>query len=111
MIDNRKDSTMLIKLSLTEKSEIKRKAEALGFKSVSDYIRTTALNHTIVIKTDINMIRQIRHIGNNINQIALQLNTYSDEVIISNALTELNEFKQILQLMLNKINNNDCEVI
>lgn len=99
-----------VRVSLDEYTNIKKMSDELGMK-MSGYMRATALNHAIIIKTDLDMIRQIRHIGNNINQIARQLNTYSDETIIFNSYNELKEFKQILQSMLNNLNNNDSEII
>lgn len=103
MKEDKKSKALLIKLSEVEKEEIKRKAEALGFKSVSDYMRTTALNHKIVVKTDKDVVRQVRMIGNNINQIARQLNTYSDEVVIYDACKQMDEYKELLQLILDNI--------
>ena len=103
MKEEKKSKALLIKLSEVEKDEIKRKAEALGFKSVSDYVRTTALNHKIVVKTDKDVVRQVRMIGNNINQIARQLNTYSDEGFIYDARKQMDEYKEILQLILDNI--------
>ena len=103
MKEEKKSKALLIKLSEVEKDEIKRKAEALGFKSVSDYVRTTALNHKIVVKTDKDVVRQVRMIGNNINQIARQLNTYSDEGVIYDACKQMDEYKEILQLILDNI--------
>ncbi len=105
MKEEKKSTRIPVKVSELEKEEIKRKAEALGFKSVSNYIRTTALNHTIVVKTDKEVVRQVRIMGNNINQIARQLNTYSEESIIYNSISEIKEFKEILQVILENIRN------
>lgn len=49
------------------------------------------------------MVRQIRYIGININQIARHLNTYSDESIILAASIQMDEYKELLQIMLDKM--------
>jgi hypothetical protein len=63
----------------------------------------TALNHTIIVKTDKEVARQVRYIGNNINQIARHLNTYSDEAIILTASKQMEEYKELLQIILDNI--------
>ena len=103
MKEVKKTSRFEVRISDQELEEIKKKADALGFKSISNYLRTTALNHKIIIKTDKDMVRQIRFIGININQIARHLNTYSDEAIILAASIQMDEYKELLQIMLDKM--------
>jgi len=66
-------------------------------------MRKMALNQRFVIKTDKEMVRQIRYIGNNINQIAHQLNMYSDIPIIEKSYKEILEYKEMLQIIIDNI--------
>ena len=91
-----------VRITINEQTKIKNKANELGL-SVSAYMRKTALNHRIIIKTDNEMIRQIRFIGININQIAHQLNMYSDGLIIADAFKQMKEYKEMLQLIIDNI--------
>jgi len=70
MKEVKKIKQILIKISEIEKDEIKRKSKDLGL-NMSDYIRKSALNKRIIIKTDKEMVRQIRYVGVNIIRIAL----------------------------------------
>ncbi|ADQ79725.1 mobilization protein [Paludibacter propionicigenes WB4] len=91
-----------VRITINEQTKIKNKANELGI-SVSAYMRKTALNHRIIIKTDNEMIRQIRFIGNNINQIAHRLNINSDTLNYLDTYTQMEEYKQMLQLIIDKI--------
>jgi N-acyl-L-homoserine lactone synthetase len=102
MKEVKKIKQILIKISEIEKDEIKRKSKDLGL-NMSDYIRKSALNKRIIIKTDKEMVRQIRYVGVNINQISRQLNTYSDSIIIAEAYIQMEEYKQMLQTILDNI--------
>jgi len=104
MKENKKTTRIFVKISFFEKEEIKNRAKELGI-NMAAYMRNKALNHRIIIKTDKEMVRQIRYIGNNINQIARQLNTYSDGLIIAEAYKQMEEYKQMLQCILNNIEN------
>ena len=102
MKEVKKIKQILIKISEIEKDEIKRKSKDLGL-NMSDYIRKSALNKRIIIKTDKEMVRQIRYVGVNINQISRQFNTYSDSIIIAEAYIQMEEYKQMLQTILDNI--------
>lgn len=65
-----------IRLSETEKSRIKRRAEKAGM-SLSNFIREVALNGKIIIKkenVDYPTINELRRIGNNLNQQTKHMN-------------------------------------
>jgi len=107
MKGNKKIKQMLIKVSESEKNEIKSKSDKLDM-NVSSYVRHAALNKRIIIKTDKEMIRQVRYIGNNINQIAHQLNINSDGLLIEEAYIQLKEYKQMLQAIFDNIEKIHC---
>jgi|SRR5665647_765316 hypothetical protein len=102
MKDNNRIARIPVRTTIDEMTEIRKRAKALGI-SMSSYMRKVALNQRIIIKTDKEMIRQIKYIGNNINQIAHQLNMYSDGLIIADAYKQMEEYKQILESMLNNL--------
>jgi len=100
-----KTTRILLKISFSEKEEIKDRAQKLGM-NVSAYMRTAALKQKIVIKTDKEMVRQIKYIGNNVNQIAHQYNMRGenlDGIAIVDAYKQMEEYKQLLQLIIDEI--------
>jgi len=92
-----------VRLLQSEKIIIREKAKSVGL-GMSSFIRKTALEQRIVNKTDKDMIRQIKYIGNNINQIAHELNTYSDGMIIKEAYKQMEDYKKILSELIEIIN-------
>ena len=58
-----------------DKEKLKEKAAAAGYKSVSKYIRDCALGKKITARVDIDAVYNLRKVGNNLNQIARQINT------------------------------------
>ena len=91
-----------VRITINEQTKIKNKANELGL-SVSAYMRKSALNQRIIIKTDKEMVRQIQFIGNNINQIAHRLNINSDMLNYFDVYTQMEEYKEILQLIIDNI--------
>jgi hypothetical protein len=100
-----KTTRIPIKISNSEKEDIKNRAKKLGM-TVSAYIRTVALKQKIVISTDKQMIRQIKYIGTNINQIAHIYNMRGenlDDLAIVDAYAQMEEYKQLLKLIIDEI--------
>ena len=64
-----------LRISNEDKEKLKEKAAAAGYKSVSKYIRDCALGKKITARVDIDAVYNLRKIGNNLNQIAKQINT------------------------------------
>ena len=75
-----KNKESLIKFRVTdcEKQEVERKAEDLGFSTISHYLRHISLNNKIIPKADVELLFQIKKIGVNINQIAKKVNANSN---------------------------------
>ncbi|MDL5051500.1 plasmid mobilization relaxosome protein MobC [Oscillatoria amoena NRMC-F 0135] len=76
--ETEKQNTVLppIRCTADEKSKINKKAEQSGL-SLSEYVRTIALNGKIIIKQSLiefTYLDQLRKIGVNINQQTRQLN-------------------------------------
>ena len=92
--------TTIMKFRVTEEesAEIRRKAAAAGM-TVSRFLRTAAVNSQVVLynTADIFGLRSdLRRIGNNINQIAMVVNSnrsvyQSDDRELKKQLSELSE--------------------
>ena len=92
--------TEVMKFRATEEetAEIRRKAAAAGM-NVSRFLRTSAVKSQVVLynTADIYGLRSdLRRIGNNINQIAMVVNSnkeafYGDIVLLKKQLSELSE--------------------
>lgn len=73
-----------LRISPEDKEALKKQATAAGYKSVSKYIRDCALGKKITARVDIDAVYNLRKIGNNLNQIAKQINTEKkDETVLS----------------------------
>lgn len=64
-----------LRISNEDKEKLKEKAAAAGYRSVSKYIRDCALGKKITARVDIDAVYNLRKVGNNLNQIARQINT------------------------------------
>ena len=64
-----------MRISNEDKEKLKEKATAEGDKYVAKYIRDCALGKKITARVDIDAVYNLRKIGNNLNQIARQINT------------------------------------
>ena len=73
-----------LRISPEDKEALKKQATVAGYKSVSKYIRDVALGKQITARVDIDAVYNLRKIGNNLNQIAKQINTEKrDETMLS----------------------------
>lgn len=96
------DNRINFKISSQDRKLLTDRAKKLGL-SVSEYIRKTALNKKITVKTDVEMLMQVRKIGVNINQIARKINKDPSSINIGTGLTELENYMRYLQNILDKI--------
>ena len=73
-----------LRISPEDKEALKKQATVAGYKSVSKYIRDVALGKRITARVDIDAVYNLRKIGNNLNQIARQINTEKkDETMLA----------------------------
>lgn len=93
-----RNTIMKFRATEEEAAEIRRKAAAAGM-NVSRFLRTSAVKSQVVLynTADIYGLRSdLRRIGNNINQIAMVVNSnkeafYGDIVSLKKQLSELSE--------------------
>jgi len=97
-----KDATVNFKISSEDREILYERAKKLGL-SVSEYIRRMALNRKITVKTDVEMLMQVRKIGVNINQIARKINMDTSRTNVDTGLRELGNYMEYLRGVLDKI--------
>lgn len=98
MVDFGKDARINVRLSVTERDALRRRAELAGV-TVSEYVRQRALSDgdRVVINVDESELRklfvQFRRAGSNLNQCARELNTHHNPECVNDAL--LNAFDSV----------------
>ncbi len=106
--DNSRTEVVQFRVSKKELEIIDRRLEKSLQKSRSSYLRDCALN-TVIINCDLQnfdeYLRELRHIGNNINQIAVRVNStgnfYRDDI---------NEIKGGMERIWRRLNSTESEV-
>lgn len=82
-----------IRFTQDEIEQLEKFANGYGI-SISEYIRSRSLNHYIRSRIEIDLISQIKKIGNNINQIARYANV--KKTLDYNILKELKQINNKL---------------
>ena len=80
-----------IKIRLTEKEQLLQRSKEEG-KSLSSFIRESALKGRSISKTDVQMIYELRKIGANINQLTKHINTLPSNENILYSLDRINQY-------------------
>ena len=80
-----------IKKNLAEKEQLLQRSKEEG-KSLSSFIRESALKGRSISKTDVQMIYELRKIGANINQLAKHINTLPSDENILYSLDRINQY-------------------
>jgi hypothetical protein len=80
MSDEKRNKSIKIRVNESEFSQLNELKEKAGFSMLADYMRSVSLNLEVPAKQEYPKIdpalqRQISGIGNNINQIARQVNS------------------------------------
>ena len=106
--DNNRTEVVQFRVSKKELEVIDRRLEKSSHKSRSSYLRDCALN-TAVLHFDLHnfdeYLKELRRIGNNINQIAVRVN------LTSNFYKEdIMEIKRGMELIWQRLNSTESEV-
>ena len=80
-----------IRLTEAEKEQLLQRSKEEG-KSLSSFIRESALKGRSISKTDVQMIYELRKIGANINQLAKHINTLPSDENILYSLDRINQY-------------------
>lgn len=106
--DNNRTEVVQFRVSKKELEVIDRRLEKSFHKSRSSYLRDCALNTVIMncnLKDFDEYLRELRHIGNNINQIAVRVNStgnfYRDDI---------DEIKRGMEMIWRRLNCMESEV-
>lgn len=80
MTDEKRTKSIKIRVNESEFSELNNQKEKAGFSMLADYMRSVSLNLEVSAKQEYPKVdpvlqRQLSGIGNNINQIARQINS------------------------------------
>jgi hypothetical protein len=78
-------------LTEAEKEQLLQRSKEEG-KSLSSFIRESALKGRSISKTDVQMIYELRKIGANINQLAKHINTLPSDENILYSLDRINQY-------------------
>lgn len=106
--NNNRTEVVQFRVSKKELDIIDRRLEKSSHKSRSSYLRDCALN-TVIVNYDLHdfdeYLKELRHIGNNINQIAVRVNAagnfYSEDI---------NELKRGMEMIWRRLNCMESEV-
>ncbi len=80
MTDEKRNKSIKIRVNESEFSALNKQKEKAGFSMLADYMRSVSLNLEMSVKQEYPKVdpvlqRQLSGIGNNINQIARQVNS------------------------------------
>ncbi len=106
--DNNRTEVVQFRVSKKELEVIDRRLEKSSYKSRSSYLRDCALN-TVIVNYDLHdfdeYLRELRHIGNNINQIAVRVNATSNFY-----REDINEIKRGMEQIWRRLNSTESEI-
>lgn len=94
-MNERKTSRLELRLTLEEKDRLYKMAKENN-KTVAQYVREVVLNGKLVTKTDVQTVIELKRIGNNLNQIAKQINLIPHE---DNVKLYLQEIQDLLKMV------------
>lgn len=89
--EKNRDISIKIRLTEAEKEQLLQRSKEEG-KSLSSFIRESALKGRSISKTDVQMIYELRKIGANINQLAKHINTLPSDENILYSLDRINQY-------------------
>lgn len=97
-----KNERLYVRVTPVEKALIEKNMSSTGYGNMSSYIRHMALEGKVVVeesKVDDKLIYEVNKIGNNINQIAKQLNSgeTAKEVDVLEIKSEMKKIWQLLK--------------
>lgn len=90
-MNEKRTARLELRLTFEEKEKLSKMAQERG-KTIAQFIRELVINDKLVTKTDIQTVIELKRIGNNINQIAKQINQIPHEDNIKLYLQELHDF-------------------
>lgn len=87
-MNDRRTESFILRLTEKEKEKLVSLAKEREM-SISSYLRNMALKGSVVTKTDIQTVLELKRIGNNLNQITRHINMIPHEDIVKPYLQEI----------------------
>lgn len=101
-MNEKRTARLELRLTFEEKEKLSKMAQERG-KTIAQIIRELVINDKLVTKTDIQTVIELKRIGNNINQIAKQINLIPPEDNIKLYLQELHDILNMLSVITKKL--------
>ena len=102
IMNEKRTESFILRLTEKEKEMLVSLANEHDM-SISSYLRNMAFKGSAVTKTDIQTVIELKRIGNNINQIAKQINMIPPEDNIKLYLQELHDFLNMVSEITKKL--------
>lgn len=102
IMNEKRTESFILRLTEKEKEMLVSLANEHDM-SISSYLRNMAFKGSAVTKTDIQTVIELKRIGNNINQIAKQINLIPHEDNIKLYLQELHDFLNMVYEITKKL--------
>lgn len=102
IMNEKRTESFILRLTEKEKEMLVSLANEHDM-SISSYLRNMAFKGSAVTKTDIQTVIELKRIGNNINQIAKQINLIPHEDNIKLYLQELHDILNMLSVITKKL--------
>lgn len=97
---DKKSIAITIRLTPVEYARIRARVNAANFSSVTEFITYSALNNLIVqhfLRSDVEFVKDIAKMGNNLNQLARLANTSGFPIVADAATVLIAQIKDVVQ--------------
>lgn len=101
-MNEKKVARLELRLTLEEKNILSKMAQEKE-KTIAQLIRELVLKDKLVTKTDVQTVIELKRIGNNLNQIARQINLIPHEDNIKSCLQEVHELLNMISEITKKL--------
>lgn len=102
IMNEKRTQSLILRLTEKEKGMLVSLAKEHNM-NISSYVRNMALKGSVVTKTDIQTVIELKRIGNNLNQIAKQINLIPHEDNIKILLQEIHDLLNMISGITKKL--------
>lgn len=97
---DKKSIAITIRLTPVEYARVRARVDAANFSSVTEFITYSALNNLIVqhfLRSDVEFVKDIAKMGNNLNQLARLANISGFPIVADAATVLIAQIKDVVQ--------------